>query len=407
MSEEDHHVVALNFGGEEGLPDWEKLSLEEIYDFLNPLPSSTEKVSRKKLNATCSKKIGCIANALIKQMAELKFLDEKNQKMHKTVRDFARDNQRKEFCAPANGKIELVRSFLANNILQHKDATGETISKAQYTANLLARVIMLIADENSLLLLQEIFRGPAKEGQRLFLDNKDERTIGKWRAVADEYFNNQDWRPENALTYCTYVSDLDPSQCPEKPWNPESLRSTFSKLRTEFTIIHSNYHRSGHLQEGFDHGEGDDLFWTNYAQLFDDQYEKGYGIQSAKKVFMFMRLTYREGFPTFLTRELADSIQMDIGVSNTPRSAPNSTKKIGVTNEGFKDGLKEALKLSEEERIYYVQKAAATKVQSNLLILSKFEDEIEQFKHSTTTEDVEYYQKLVGKKRKLMLDLTD
>eukprot|EP01040_Poterioochromonas_malhamensis_P015360 gene15360-17180_t len=404
---EDNYVVALNFGGEDSLPDWEKLSLEEIYDFLNPLASSTEKGSRKKLNDTCIAKIGCTANALIKEMVVSKYLDKKNQKMQKVLRNSVRDNQRKEFCVPVNGKIEFVRTFLAERIIQLKDTSGEAITKAQYTANLLARVIMLIADENSLLLLQEIFRGPAKESQRLFLDNKDERTIGKWRAIADEYFNNQDWRPENALTYCTYVSDLDPSQCPESPWSPESLRSTFSKLRTEFTIIHSNYHRSGHLQEGFDHGEGDDLFWMNYAQFFDDQYEKGYGIQSAKKVFMFMRLTFREGFPTFVTRELADSIRMDIGVSNTTRSAPNSAKKIGVTNEGFKDGLKEALKLSEEERKYYVQKAAATKVQSNLLILSKLEDEIEQVKHSTTTEDVEYYQKLIGKKRKLMLDLTD
>lgn len=150
MSEENHHVVALSFGGDEGLPDWEKSSLEEIYDFLNPLSSSTEKGSRKKLNDTCSAKIGCVANALIKKMVELQYLDKKNQKMEKVLRHGVRDNQRKEFCTPVNGKIEFVRSFLAKNIIQHKDTSGEAITKAQYTANLLARIVMLIADENSL-----------------------------------------------------------------------------------------------------------------------------------------------------------------------------------------------------------------------------------------------------------------
>jgi hypothetical protein len=309
MNANDEVRVNLEFTEEPELPNWNVLGLDAIYDFLNPLETDqATKNLRKKLNKTCSVSVGVVGNALLKQMSEHSYLD--NEKvMQKTLRDGARVNQRIKFLEAKAGKLEFVRNYLAVNISQRKKSDGTIISNLSYSANLLARLVMLGTDLDCQLILGEIFSGPEKSIQRSILDCKAERTITKWKIIADEYFNNPDWAPENVhQDKCSYVRDIDPSLAPDLPWEPEDVRSGFMKLKTHFTVIARNFNKSGNYQEGADHGEGDTLFFDNYANIYDGEYAQNHSMENSKTVFMFMRLCYKDGPPTYMTRDLLPSL---------------------------------------------------------------------------------------------------
>lgn len=129
------------------------------------------------------------------------------------------------------------------------------------TENLISRVGHLNTEPGPINLNKSrIFGGTSHKNKRLALDNKSERTISLWKELADTFFNNADWKPENEQTDTRIVS-IDPSEAPRTPWTGEELRSTFSTLRSDMSIKTRAFQSSGQLQEGADHGDGDDEWY--------------------------------------------------------------------------------------------------------------------------------------------------
>ena len=75
----------------------------------------------------------------------------------------------------------------------------------------------LAEDPDSTLLLEEIFGGVSKEARRAQLDNKATRTASQWKDLADEYFNNPDWVPENTQED-ERVSSINPKLPPDESY---------------------------------------------------------------------------------------------------------------------------------------------------------------------------------------------
>ena len=94
-------------------------------------------------------------------------------------------------------------------------------------------MIHLAADEDSQRILEEIFGGVPKDAAREALDDKTRRTKSLWSELADEFFNNKDWKPLNEQSD-SRVSEINPSIPPVEPFSPEDVRSLFSSMRTKY-----------------------------------------------------------------------------------------------------------------------------------------------------------------------------
>ncbi len=90
---------------------------------------------------------------------------------------------------------------------------------------------------------------------RSSLDNRHERAPARWDYLATTYFNNEDWAPENLFLEDERVNMLDPSRPPVPTVTGQQLQKMMSKIKTEYTVVHGNFHQSGNLMEGEDNGE--------------------------------------------------------------------------------------------------------------------------------------------------------
>jgi hypothetical protein len=98
---------------------------------------------------------------------------------------------------------------------------------------------------------------------------------------------------------------------------------------------------------------------------------------------------------------------MDCGATPTSeKAAPTPTsKKSGFTNEGFKEGLKEALQPSEKEVVFWSARTADLKLKNSLSILAVWERELENMKNSKDPDEIAYCDELRKKKRRLSSNL--
>ncbi len=210
------------------------------------------------------------------------------------------------------------------------------VYKVDLSMNLLIRLVHLVLDEICRPLMDLIFGGVTKELRRQMVDDKTLRTIEQWRHVADTFYNNILWKPQSVCddTRCT---GLDPSQAPTTPLSPEQLRALFTDVRTKYTKLNANYKASGQLQEGLDHGDGDDDFWLNFCRQ--------------DPVYFYVHLAYGRCPPSYCMRDMDAAQQCDEGipgarallVANGSEETPKKRSDNGFTKADFLEIVQTAM----------------------------------------------------------------
>mmetsp|Transcript_26185 Transcript_26185/g.65481 ORF Transcript_26185/g.65481 Transcript_26185/m.65481 type:complete len:391 (-) Transcript_26185:136-1308(-) len=269
---------------------WGELSAGEIYDVLG-----------KK-----GMKLGHTANNMIKKLTQENYLpSDAPDLMEKTKK--AKADQRKLFENLDDIGLGFLREELSKlTINTPSGSTGgdEAITRSALNDvcdNMKARVLHLIYDPESYAILTSCFAGPPKNDQRAVLDDKTTRMRG-WQQLTVKYYNNEKWRPANAITD-TRVVHLDPSKPPAEPYPPEKLRALHSTIRTKLTIYLANYHASGNNEDGF--GNGTDQFYTDFVG------------SSALYLYAFLLIGDRP--PSFCTRDLTQP--SDVGIDEAVQVA--------------------------------------------------------------------------------------
>jgi len=201
--------------------------------------------------------------------------------------------------------------------------------------DLKARLVHLAeSGHGSEVILESIFGSESKEAQRGALDDKSQRTINKWAQLAENFFNDPDWQPENTQSDSRLTS-IDPSKSPEVPWTAEELRYAFTKIRTEYTNCYNNFHLSGNLEAG--EGDGADIFY--------DRFSKG------SLASFYMHMLFKDEASRYCTRNLSEEQQSDVGAKSKAQSSLSSSKKRSK-NEGIdltKEDIRELFKQPESQ----------------------------------------------------------
>jgi hypothetical protein len=112
---------------------------------------------------------------------------------------------------------------------------GPGLETDDVPANLRARVMHLADDSASSGFLEIIYGGVTKKARREMMDDKSTRNTNLWKTLADDYFNNPDWKPENEQTD-TRAETINPRKAPA-PFPPEKLRALFSAQRTQYSLF--------------------------------------------------------------------------------------------------------------------------------------------------------------------------
>lgn len=265
---------------------------------------------------------------------------------------------------------------------------------------MLCRVVMLADDPTTSVTLEQIFSGPPKGEERAFLDDKaNGRATGLWKELVEEYFNVPNWRPTNIFTD-NRVSHLDPSKAPQQPWGPDQLRLQFSKMRTQFTLLNANFHKSGQMEEGADHAEGDDEFFEKYA--------------GRDCVYLFMRMLFRTGMPSFISRDMVKSNQMDQGLgtqTTTPDSGGKRKQNASVTNEGL---VKAMQIVSDDQSDFYkaqarlaIERAEIANKKHRIDTLQMQLKTIKENESLIGDEDAEMKRILTARRNQIILEIID
>ncbi len=204
----------------------------------------------------CVKGHGHVANRLLKELVSLAHIPDvpHNKKLISTKK--AKPPQRQDFINLGNGSgdgLRYARTYLTTEFLRLNSPSPAPavdvldLTNGNASANLKARIALLALDHGASQLLETIFGGATKASRRAMLDDKSNgRTINLWGRLATEWINNPDWHPI-ADVDDSRVSSIDPSNAPPEPISPEALRSLFSKLRTDYSKAHANFHRSGNI----------------------------------------------------------------------------------------------------------------------------------------------------------------
>lgn len=387
------------------IPDWSCLTLDQIYEILNPKKSDKAASDfKRKLSSCLSQKLCYIGNNLLKTMTDKGFLAPTVKKSMAVIKN-ERELQKTEFVKEKENKCTFVQNFLRANCYHHLNNDGQVVLPREYTENMLARVMMLGKDPNSLIILEQIFKGPSKEDARQECDDKTLRGVGLWRILCEKFFNNESWKPMNEFSEYSYVKNIDPSNKPDEDWSETQLRETWSKLRTHYTKISFNFSKSGQLQQGADNGEGDDLFYSCYANLFDKEYP-----QSMKGLFMFVKLIFRDEAPRFCTRGLNTSLQLDIGASPQSKGlGVSSGRRQAISDEG----IKKAFEPTKVENELMIAQTQALQQNIRLANLKTYREELLNEESELADPDLDedereelkkYYKLLKAKKRRLMIE---
>lgn len=337
---------------------WESKSLDNIYDLWT-----------SKQKGLC---LGIIANKVFKTLKENNFYDGPPKLCHlkKDIHE-----QKENFLKLCDGGKEIVYNILASNeipavlmtrdtelIVHNVKALGKStqIGNKIYDNNVLARIIHLAeAGNDNVSVLEDIFSSMTnipRAGRRAVLDDPQERSNVKWNLLAEEYINNPEWTPVNEFED-QRLNNIDPRLPPHELYTGQALRTVFSGLKTHFTILSNNYHKSGQLVEG--DGEGDDDFYENFAKT------RG-GI-----IFLYMHKLWGKFPPKYCTRDLEVQQKCDIGTS--PELTKTSSSSVNNQNKRQKLPLEETPEsfTSAAEENYFKQ------------LQHKVEDEQEEIKLKT------------------------
>jgi hypothetical protein len=220
------------------IPDWFGLDIELIYDHLNPRTkqgiTQSQSWHKKAVDETGKplSSIGIVENRLLKILITRKLIPDTTLNSKLQTRKVEGAQQRLEFTrvgvdSNPQPAIMLIQKFLMENILVPCDADGNVVDVNNISANLGAHIIMLAVEPDSYT-LNETFAAPDKEACRAQIDDKSLSFNEKWYALASNFFNADDFDPENIWAdKDSRILDVDPWSAPTAPWTGENCESTF------------------------------------------------------------------------------------------------------------------------------------------------------------------------------------
>jgi hypothetical protein len=312
----------------QSVPDWYSLTIVEIYDEINPSTSIGKEKLRKWRDRVVDgagnplSKIGIVANRLLKVLVQKKMLKDCQQNTKLQTKKMLRNEQCNEFLLlnqslPAG---QLIRKFLAENIVLPINVNGEVIDTAVVSVNLLARVIMLAVEPEPFQQLSDIFAAAEKDAHRAQVDDKVLSFNEKWNSLANHFFNASDFQPENDFVDAdSRISDIDPRSAPALPWTGESLQKTFHGLKTKFALVDDMFSRSGNLEAGADIDEAD-CFDGHVKRVLENE------SPTLHKVMLFPFWVFNKKPPKFISRAKPPQQQFDSS-SQAAESADSRNQK--------------------------------------------------------------------------------
>lgn len=257
------------------------------------------------------------------------------------------------------------------------------------TVNLQARVAhMAVEGEESEAILVNIFSSQSlltKAARRSILDDKSVRNKELWLRLADDFINNSAWNPVNEFED-SRLDYVDPRFPPTKPITAEQLRKMWSDLRTKYSLVNENFNRSGNGLQG--DGDGDDDFYENFCQ--------------GNLVFFYMHKLFGGKPPSYVTRDLREGLQSDVGAgfSDDDHAAaqrkPTQGKRTYIgTHKHPSSGAGVTVEASAEEKerdkamaSYYRTLAAQAKcnTMTSTLESASFKDKLDESDQEKCTE---------------------
>ena len=336
------HVCDLNTNdGLEPETSWNDLSAAEIYDKWC-LPGA---------------KLGYVANRILKLLkTENLISDSAVHRLAKKKEE--REIQRGYFVRMSPDGLAFLRRKMEEESTPPPETPSNTVGVelGEVNKHLKSRIVHLADDPQSVMILEVIFGGVAKAGQRAVVDDKSSRNARQWETLAEKFFNNSDWIPENTQTD-TRISDLDPSTAPAEPWKPEAIRAAFSAMRSVYTKKDADFHKSGQLAMGAEGIDGDDDFFDNFS--------------GSDVIYFYMYKLFKGQPPRYCTR--ANGQPSDTGVDScSKRSVDSSGSSTDSSGKRQKQDFEISVVANEEETKrdkaiteYYTQ--AKTRERLNLI----------------------------------------
>ena len=324
-NQEDEEVGDIEY------PDWNVLNGKEIYEHLCKfnLDGVGENIAvwRKKWDPTGN--FGSTINQLFKKCKEKRFLFEHSSNTEKLAQQKKEAKRQRDLFANIGEQgLSYVRAFLTQACLdQATKQKSKSAVEVTVNANAIARVASLNCDPACIGILSKIFGGSTHEEKRSAIDNPQQRTKALWGQLASDFFNNAEWKPSNDFTDDDRIADIDPSELPQPKWTAEKLRLEFSKLRTVMTTKTDAFKRSGQIQEGEDHGDGDDEFHEN-AMAGEHPAKLNRNWNWGRNVFLFIYLLYDRSVPSWGMRDLAKKNRVDLGFKSPGQGSITSTSDI-------------------------------------------------------------------------------
>jgi hypothetical protein len=185
----------------------------------------------------------------------------------------------------------------------------------------LARIAHLGVETETRDILMQIYRCGS---QRERIDDKNLRQTAMWQRIADEYFNNDQWKVvmnDHIQDDRVSLSFIDPNLTPTTKWSASDVRKQFKYIITSYALLYDRFHRSGeHEAGGPNDGEqidGDDVFYEDFANKppFDD---------SKRRLFLYVHLLWKRTPLLFCARTLPEELQLEVGVNYRRESANGS-----------------------------------------------------------------------------------
>ena len=231
------------------------------------------------------------------------------------------------------------------------EASEGAVNMDDLNDNFVARVAHIAVEEGTKDIMHAIF---ACESSRLTLDDKQLRVSALWEKIATDFFNAPGWNLElfNKENFgeagVNYIDPYNFTSHPQEQFTGSNIRVAFNKLKTIYTIVHTNFKASGRNEGGgteFEDGiEADDLFYENFART---------RFPAHARKLLYAHLLWGKAPPAFCLRTLPEDKHSQVGVKGTNESPViHALDKKALKLQEFANTLVKGLnpELKEEDK---------------------------------------------------------
>jgi len=349
-------------------PKWEDMSLERVYNILNPIDKDELKYHKditsfaKNIKGKNIRSLRDIGNQLLKEMVQFNLMngDGSNILIKKKK---GRKEQMENFIGDASAdRYAFVANFLYKNITFVRSSSNpdQCINHNDLTVNLGCRVIMLTVESETLQIMDEIFSGGLKNERRIRMEDSNASFDSMWRDIAN-IFNAHDFNPENRFVEVDErLTNCDPSTPPNPAWDAATLRDWFTKFRTYFARVSVHFRGTGKYDTFPGSGEGD-KFLESVKSVLDECNSE------IHIILLFAYYAWNGYLPELMSREKPAHLKFDSSIRNTNGQVQKRLK----TDDGLGLALMESSKLSDTEVQFYQSNADKCNVEKDMLDAQK------------------------------------